>query len=257
MRIIEVDSVDRYKYEFSFCTLVTDILEYEGFISTCENKGFNENNSEFLYIDNSESNKYDAYSGINKLISLSSGKYIIICHQDIRFLYDDINKLRKCIANINILDYSWGVLGNAGATGWQSKLHIRITDPLCENVSTSSFPIKVKSLDENFLLVRNGLNIGVSNDLNGFHLYGADICLQADIRGSTCYVIDFHLKHLSRGYLSPSFYICEDNLIKKYSKILQDRYIKTTCTIVFISKSAIKNKIFNSVIKRIVRWLQS
>ena len=53
-------------------------------------------------------------------------------------------------------------------------------------------PAKVHTLDENFIVVRRAANLSLSHDLDGFHLYGTDLCLIADVLGGNRYVIDFH-----------------------------------------------------------------
>ena len=200
-----------YQYDFSICTLVTRKNEYQDMLETFNDKGFTDKNSEFLYIDNSEINKADGYSGLNWFLAQSKGKYTIICHQDIRLEFDDIIKLQQCINEMNIIDPHWSVLGNAGGTCDFSKLHIRITHPYGENVKTSEFPIEVDSLDENFLVIKNGLNIGLSRDLQGFHFYGTDLCFQAKLQGYNAYVINFHLSHLSRGSMDKNFWLPRGN----------------------------------------------
>ena len=251
LKIRNINKTDKWKYEYAFCTLVTSEQEYAEMLASLEKKDFTNENSEFLYIDNINVNTYDAYSGLNKMLSLSNAKYVILCHQDIRFDFDNIDTLKNRILEISKLDPLWGVLGNAGGTKDFSKTHIRITDPHGENQKTSNFPMRVESLDENFLLIKNGLNIGFSNDLDGFHMYGTDLCLHAQMSGNTCYVVDFHVRHLGTGKRDNSFFISKNNLIDKYRKIQQDKVIKTTCTTIYVSKFSILNRLLN--IERITR----
>jgi disulfide oxidoreductase YuzD len=239
---------ETYKYDFSVCTLVTRKNEYEEMLETFYQKGFTNSNTQFLYIDNSSSNKGDGFAGLNKFLSKSQAKYTIICHQDIRLDFDDIKKLKDCIKEIENKDSSWAILGNAGGSSDLSKIHCRITDPHGNNKNTSNFPVQVNSLDENFLLVKNGLNIGLSCDLKGFHFYGTDICLQANIRGYTAYVIDFHLRHLSPGNIDNYFYTCKKELIEKYELALKPKFIRTSCTYLYISGFSLLNILFNNKI---------
>ncbi|MDB9846679.1 hypothetical protein OAC46_00590 [Flavobacteriaceae bacterium] len=243
----ELKKID-YKYNFSVCTLVTNHSEYHEMIKSFEKSGFNENNTNFYFIDNSINNKSDAYDGLNKFLSISNSRYTIICHQDVRLNYDNKMNLELKIDEINLIDPNWAILGNAGGDSNFSKLHIRITDPHGADKNTSNFPFKVDSLDENFLLIKNGLNIGVSNDLKGFHFYGTDICIQAKIRGYSSYVIDFHLKHLSKGKLDLNFEKCKNQLIKKYELAFKYRFIQSSCSLLFISASSKLNLIFNNKI---------
>ena len=66
-----------------------------------------------------------------------------------------------------------------------SVIHMERTNVLGE------LPAKVHTVDENFIVVRRATNLSLSHDLDGFHLYGTDLCVIADILGGNCYVIDF------------------------------------------------------------------
>ena len=248
LSIIELKDDIIYLKEFSICTLVTRKDEYQEMIETFYSKGFTNENSEFLYIDNSETNKADGFSGLNHFLAQSNGEYTIVCHQDIRLEFDDIVKLQERIKEMDQLDPHWAVLGNAGATCDFSKKSIRITDPTGEDKQIGGFPAKVDSLDENFLLIKNGLNIGLSRDLNGFHFYGTDLCILADLRGYSAYVIDFHVRHLSSGNRDDYFDSCKKELIAKYQIALRPRFIQTSCVYLYISGSPFFSRILNNKI---------
>ena len=62
--------------------------------------GFKPDICEYLYIDNSEHNKYDAFAGVNKFLATARGDYIIVCHQDVLLHDHKIAHLDKIIEDI-------------------------------------------------------------------------------------------------------------------------------------------------------------
>lgn len=242
-----------FRYKYSICTLVNNMSEYKDMIDSYIKKGFNTNNSEFLYIDNTENNSFDGYSGLNIFLSKAEGEYVILCHQDVLITDDNEKKLREKLFFLDKMDRSWGLAGNAGGIDL-SKLAVRITDPGGTS-SVGSFPEKVKSLDENFIIVNHKNRICLSGDLSGFHLYGSDICIIANILGYTSYVINFHLTHKGTGKIDQSFLLCKHNLIRKYNQALKGQFIRTTCSRFFISSSRLLSFLFNK--KRILNIVSS
>lgn len=240
---IDIDTVPNGK-RFSICSLVTNMQEYTEMVTSFHEAGFTDEIAEFFYADNTQGNRYDGFQGVKTFLSKASGEYIIICHQDILLSYDRAEDLMERIREVNTIDPSWAILGNAGYRDSNRKA-IRISDPYGVNVSIGPFPAQVKSLDENFLIIRKDANLTLSNDLKGFHFYGVDLCLIADILGYNAYVIDFHLYHKSGGSCNESFFIAKSRLIDKYQRVLQTRFVRTTCTTLFLSDSRWLNTVCN------------
>jgi hypothetical protein len=94
-----------------------------------------------------------------------------------------------------------------------------------------TFPARVASVDENFIVVKGGTRFGFSADLDGFHFYGADLCTQARIAGHTSYVIDFHLTHLSAGKAGAAFATAREAFTAKWARALEPTLIQTTCAV--------------------------
>lgn len=258
----KMKNINDYKpvRNFSICTLVTNFDEYQEMIATFENAGFNDDITEFIYVDNSNDNSDDGFSGLNKFLNLATGKYIILCHQDILLKYDHIDVLNRCITELDALDPNWAILGNAGFNGLTEK-YCRISDPWGDNTKIGQLPAKVKSLDENFLLIKNEANLALSHDLNGFHMYGTDLCTIASFLGWNAYVIDFHLYHKSGGNCNESFTLAKKSFIDKYAKLLSTLYIRTTCTPMIITSNPFFNRLLNrklvySIRKRIETLLR-
>ena len=108
-------------------------------------------------------------------------------------------------------------------------------------------PLKAITVDENFMLVKNSANLSLSSDLNGFHFYGTDLCIIADLLGYNAYVIDFNLTHKSDGNADENFYQIRKSLINKYRKAFRGRFISTTfSTRFYLSGEGIKNRLFNT-----------
>ena len=246
---LEINNV-KSKYKYSICTLVTRASEYEDMIRSFKAKGFNDKNTEFLYISNINNNQYDGYTGLNHILNTAVGKYIILCHQDILLNFDDEVALGKCISELNEKDKNWALAGNAG--GDSKKRYRRITDPHGTS-SIGRFPQKVKSLDENFIISNSRNRVALSGNLHGFHMYGTDLCIVADILGYNAYVINFHLQHKSAGNKDASFYASEKNLIKKYQLAFRQRLIKSSCTKLFVSSSNFFSQLLNvKILKDII-----
>ena len=256
---IEIDSIEPLPHpRYSLCTLLTDKSQYSEALASFRDAGFVEPESEFVYIDNTAGNKYDAYAGVNQFLQKARGDYIILCHQDLVLHADNKARLDQIIDEMNRLDKGWALLGNAGGTvpGQQAYHLTEYTGERKHYLRRGNFPAKAYSLDENFIVVRKSANLSVSRDLKGFHLYGTDLCMIARILGYSAYVVDFHLWHLggastkvpvtSGAHATSSFDVNKENLIRKYQRALAPRYIQTTCTIFYLSGSRLKNRIFNN-----------
>src|ERR1700677_522958 len=111
----EIDSLPKTKLRYSICTLMSKPQEYEEMVDSFLKAGFSKDFCEYIYIDNSTTNKYDAFARLNKFLLEAKGEYIILCHQDILLNYDDLTVLEKRIDEINSIDPNWAVIGNAGA----------------------------------------------------------------------------------------------------------------------------------------------
>ncbi|MBC6111029.1 hypothetical protein ACFOG5_18285 [Pedobacter fastidiosus] len=235
-----------YPFEFSICTLVTRKTEYEEMLQSFLDKGFNQNRCEFLYADNIAKNNHDAFSAINQFFRQAKGKYIIICHQDILINKDSYTELKSCLKELDEKDPTWGVCGNAGAAG-PNYIVYHISYPDGSFMNKGNFPLQVTGLDENFLLIKNSANLKVSNNLDGFHLYGTDLVLQAELNGYSSYVIPFNLIHKSRGNRNEDFFRIRKALIKKYSHFFRSRWVQTNSTVFHLSGSLVGNLLGNPI----------
>lgn len=208
---------------YSICTLVTRPSEYETMRRSFVAGGFGSKDCEYLFIDNFRSNDFDAFRGYNRFLAEAKGKYIILCHQDIELIADDRDVLDQRLAELDKTDPDWGLCGNAGANT-SGDQEVRISDPYQDNTTRGGpFPAAVMSLDENFIVARRDANLALSHDLHGFHWYGSDICIVADVLGYKSYVIDFHLRHESRGNLDRSFHDGHVAIAAKYQRAFRPR----------------------------------
>lgn len=252
---IDVTDSRSSKFSYSICTFVTNHSQYNDMVDSFVSHGFLYDDCEYLYIDNSETNRYDAFAGLNKFLTVATGLYIIICHQDVLLLEDGRKKLDAVIEELSQLDPNWGVCGNGGGVH-PGRLALRVTDPHGDNQYTERLPMKVSGLDENFLVARRDANLAVSRDLRGFHLYGADLCIVARFLGYTTYVVDFHIRHLSWGKKGASFDPLRSSMIAKYGRSLRPQMITTPSTTIFLGRPTLLSAFLNhSIVTRIARRL--
>ncbi len=169
----------------------------------------------------------DAYnSGILK----SSGDIVAFIHQDVYLPEGWLYRVERAIEAIEAQDPAWGVLGVWGATkneGMAGYLHWTGM----EGAAGQRFEggIEVETLDEVVLLIRRSSSLCFDESLRGFHMYGADICLEAGRRGMKSYAISAFCIHNTNGYkmLPLDFWKAYLFIRKKWKPRLP---VKTTCT---------------------------
>lgn len=220
-------------YRFSICTLVTRPDQYAGMLRSCREAGFGAD-CEYLCIDNSRGNVHDAFSGYDAFLVEARGEYVILAHQDVELCFDDRSALERRLGELTALDPHWGACGNSGGVAL-GRNAIRITDPHGTDRRIGDFPQRVFSLDENFVVVRRAANLCLSRDMTGYHMYGPDLCVMADVKGHSCYVIDFHLRHLSGGTMDGGFHAAAQAFGRKYARAFRSRWVQTSVTAVFLS----------------------
>ncbi len=226
---------------YSIATLVTDKQQYAELMASFRNGGF-AGDCEYLFIDNSGRHQTSAYAGLNALLDAARAPIVILCHQDVRLLTDGRTTLDGRLVELDKRDDTWAVAGNAGGVS-PGRLALRITDPHGRDQHVGKLPERVVSLDENLLIVRRSADVRFSRDLEGFHLYGADICLNAAHHGQSAYVIDFHLEHLSAGRKGPDFAKAEAAFREKWSRESAPAWLQTTCTLLHLANGPFSRKL--------------
>jgi hypothetical protein len=219
---------------YTIATLVNDGAQYDAMRATFRAFGFDAPDCEFLSIDNTGPVQTEAFAGLNRLLNEARGRFVILCHQDVRLIGDGRQKLDTLLADLEQRDPSWALAGNAGGVG-PGRLAMRITDPHGADRRVGDLPDRVTTLDENFIVMKRSARLGFSRDLAGYHFYGPDVCLIADILGYSSYVIDFHLQHLSAGTTSADFHANEAAFRSKWSRAFRSRWLQTTCALIPVS----------------------
>jgi hypothetical protein len=238
---------------FTVGTLVNDDAHYSQMLQSFRRCGFTEATTEFLAVREAPS----AFVGLNGVLSRARGDFVILCHQDIRLLGDGAEVLDQRLDELGSRDPYWGVAGNAGGEA-PGRLAIRISDPHGRDRRVGELPAKVMSLDENFIIVRREAGLRFSRDLEGFHLYGADLCLVADVMGWSSWVVDFHVEHLSPGRKDETFRAAEQKFRNKWRRALRPRWMQTPCTLLRLTggkPSRIAGRVSEGLFRRVVRRL--
>lgn len=222
---------------FSVCSLVQSQKKYDRLLASFDRLGFTPANTEFLAADNRNGNRFDGYSWQRALLAQAKGHFVIFCHDDIELIEQGHDDLLAALSDLDELDPSWRLAGVAGGRYRPEKHHrrflrVRISDPYGEDRQLGSVPGRVETLDECFILMRRTQPVISSYDLGGFHFYGPDLCLQAELLGGSAYVIDFHLRHHGGGTKGEAFADCRNRFIAKYSRIFPGRWLHCTTGVI-------------------------
>lgn len=182
-------------------------------------------------------NPQTAAEGLNEGIEKADSDFIICCHQDVSFPENWESILSKqipCLPKI-------GVVGTFGKT-FELKSAGCIFNPKPQLRANGHLPCRAMSLDEHCLMFfkSSGLRFDGSNP--HFHLYGADLCLQAQEIGLYNYIIGSGLEHLSpKGAFDETFDLAMRWLIDKW-KGRSDikRFVTMSCEVNFETGSRVQ-----------------
>lgn len=253
--IQEADDNNKNKDIFlSIVTVVTNISQYKHFLYYLKRQIIIEDYIELIPIFNYKNNYKNISEPLNYGIDISSGKYIILCHQDIIFY--NLSWFQKIKNILNLLPSMWGVLGMAGID-LQKRPILYLNNENRYNFFYKKYGYykEVQTLDELCLIIKNqkkeNKQLYFDEDcINDFHFYGLDLCLQSITNGYKNYAICAECFHLSDGtsnLLSQESYkrFC-DSAIKVYKKWI-DKFSEIYTTTTYMNKE--ERKIIFTIIR--------
>lgn len=187
------------------------------------------NLAEEVIIERGASSAAIAYnSGADK----ATGDILVFAHQDVYLPIGWSSALFKCVSQLAEINCDWGVAGIYGVKESGKGVGHVYSTGLKKFVGESfTDPIQVSSVDEMIIIVRRTTGLRFDEKLPGFHLYGTDICLEAEKRGMRNFVLPCFALHNSVGikYLPFSFWRSYMYLRNKWRHRLP---VKTPCTMI-------------------------
>jgi hypothetical protein len=129
-------------------------------------------------------------SALNAGIDAAQADLIICPHQDVSFGAGWLETIEQLAENT---PSPWGVLGPAGTTlsGQMYGTHSGLGMDGYKHVTA-------QTLDGSCLILRKSSGLRFDEQLNRFHGYDVDICLESWARGLAVYVIDVPMEHRTR-----------------------------------------------------------
>ena len=165
----------------------------------------------------------------NRGIAATKANVMIFLHQDIYLPAGWMARAQAALEWLDRHNPNWGVAGLFGTRsdgtgeGW-------IYSTGLQRVLGGPFDggREVQTLDEVLLILRRSSGLQFDEKLPGFHMYGADICLQAAERGLKCYAIGACCVHNTNGIrlLPRAYWRCYERLRRKWRKRLP---VSTPC----------------------------
>ncbi len=138
-----------------------------------------------------------AGSAYNHGIERAKNEHIVLVHQDVYLPQNWDVHLSSIIAQLNLADIKWGVLGCFGITGHGMSAGYIYSNGLKRILGEPAQPRKVRSLDEVVLIINKNRSLIFDPGLPSFHFYGTDICLQAEKLGFQNFAISNFCVHNS------------------------------------------------------------
>ena len=142
-----------------------------------------------------------AAAAYNDAVVKANQDVVVILHQDMYLPEGWADAFERTLNALAEVDPNWGVLGVWGVTrnGGQAG-HVYCTATIRMLGGAFEGVKRVRTLDEVILAVRKSSGLRFDPAMPGFHLYGTDICLEAERRGMKCYAISAFCIHNSNAY---------------------------------------------------------
>jgi hypothetical protein len=166
----------------------------------------------------------------NTGVEKATADLLVLVHQDVYLPEGWLGHLTQAVAVVSAHDPNWGVLGVWGVRSsgeGAGFLYCGAT----QRILGHSFEggAEVETLDEVLLVLRKSSGLRFDERLGGFHMYGADICMEARTRSMKCYAIPAFCVHNTSQYamLPLQFWQAYLAMRRKWYRRLP---IRTTCT---------------------------
>jgi hypothetical protein len=196
----------------SFVSCVSDRDAYQRWVAA----SLRDSGCEQIAIDNT-GNRWSAAQALNQGWERARGDLVVFCHQDVEFPPGWIHELREQIRRVEVLSRGeWGIAGTFGRRGRRDCGHIE--DKYGKRRAGDELPARVEILDEHCLVARRALPLRFDESLDGFHLYGADLCLEAIASGRANYAIDACVRHFGRGTKGDDYYRLRAQVERKWRR---------------------------------------
>ena len=164
----------------------------------------------------------------NAAMTNAGNDLIVFMHQDVYLPESWVEALHATVNFLEVSGRNWGVLGCYGISLQGAPAGHLFSNGLNRELGGPYPTLPVQSLDEVILVLRKSSGLRFDPKLPHFHLYGADICLQARQSGRENYVMSNFCVHNSLAIkrLSAEFWQCAEYLRVKWRHVLP---VKTCC----------------------------
>jgi len=164
----------------------------------------------------------------NAAIDRAVSDLIAFVHQDIYLPPSWLKDVSRTVSYLDREAPDWGVLGCYGVTRENTHAGFVYSNGIGVIGARFERPVAVRTLDEIVLIIRRSSRLRFNPQVPHFHLYGAELCLQAAEGGRKCYALPAFCIHNTRyaSLLPKEFY--ESYAVVK--KLWRSRLpIRTSC----------------------------
>lgn len=164
----------------------------------------------------------------NDAITKAKENILLFVHHDVYLPKTFFNELTQSINNLN--NKNWGVLGVAGCTRARNKYGF-VKSGNSIYGKKHELPAVVDTLDELLLIIKKDSNLYFDENIpSAYHMFGADICMQAQEKNMQNFAILAYCEHRHKKMiLDSSFYKSADYIKQKWKHKLP---IRTTVTLI-------------------------